>query len=234
MTQSRLLIVVYACLAFLQTSVHAAVIGFENDEAGWQAAASGSGTVALIDFESITGSTTAPIFGNEFSSFAGEPSFALATQSESAEIFVGNPTTTQIPIPPSGVNMLYPTCDPSCEGIVTLTFGTPVTGVSAIFVDVERDFATTGFSLTPGALLPEVSFTSSQSPFSFLGLISDSPFTTVDIHFATGDNVDGVLIDDLQYSVATVSAVPVPAAVWLFGSGLLGLMGIKRFKDADA
>ncbi|MCP4042838.1 MAG: VPLPA-CTERM sorting domain-containing protein, partial [Gammaproteobacteria bacterium] len=27
-----------------------------------------------------------------------------------------------------------------------------------------------------------------------------------------------------------VSAVPVPAAVWLFGSGLIGLLGVARRK----
>jgi len=32
--------------------------------------------------------------------------------------------------------------------------------------------------------------------------------------------------------VAAVSAVPVPAAVWLFGSGLLGLVGVARRKRA--
>jgi hypothetical protein len=31
-----------------------------------------------------------------------------------------------------------------------------------------------------------------------------------------------------DYSVAAISAVPVPAAVWLFGSGLIGLVGIAR------
>jgi hypothetical protein len=31
---------------------------------------------------------------------------------------------------------------------------------------------------------------------------------------------------------ATVSAVPVPAAVWLFGSGLLGLIGMARRKES--
>jgi hypothetical protein len=35
-----------------------------------------------------------------------------------------------------------------------------------------------------------------------------------------------VLIDDLYLGV--VSPVPVPAAVWLFGSGLLGLVGVAR------
>jgi len=28
--------------------------------------------------------------------------------------------------------------------------------------------------------------------------------------------------------VADLSAVPVPAAVWLFGSGLIGLLGVAR------
>ena len=32
----------------------------------------------------------------------------------------------------------------------------------------------------------------------------------------------------LQVDVQTVPAVPVPAAVWLFGSGLLGLVGVAR------
>jgi hypothetical protein len=34
--------------------------------------------------------------------------------------------------------------------------------------------------------------------------------------------------NDTALVAASVSAVPVPAAVWLFGSGLLGLMGISR------
>lgn len=35
---------------------------------------------------------------------------------------------------------------------------------------------------------------------------------------------------DLVTTVASVSTVPVPAAVWLFGSGLIGLTGISRCK----
>ena len=77
--------------------------------------------------------------------------------------------------------------------------------------------------------MPEVSFSSNQgqASFSFLGLVSDSPFTSVDIHFATGPSSDGVLIDDLQYAV-----VPVPAAVWLFISGLFGFFSIARRKKS--
>ncbi len=33
---------------------------------------------------------------------------------------------------------------------------------------------------------------------------------------------------DNEFSLAAINAVPVPAAVWLFGSGLIGLVGIAR------
>ena len=38
--------------------------------------------------------------------------------------------------------------------------------------------------------------------------------------------------DYLFHMEGTISAVPVPAAVWLFGSGLLGLIGLARRKKA--
>lgn len=39
-----------------------------------------------------------------------------------------------------------------------------------------------------------------------------------------GGNSDNVGLDNIQFS----QVVPVPAAVWLFGSGLLGLVGVSR------
>ncbi|MDH5612971.1 MAG: VPLPA-CTERM sorting domain-containing protein [Gammaproteobacteria bacterium] len=36
---------------------------------------------------------------------------------------------------------------------------------------------------------------------------------------------------DYTYEMVVVSSVPVPAAVWLFGSGLLGLIGVARRKN---
>jgi len=44
----------------------------------------------------------------------------------------------------------------------------------------------------------------------------------------TGSSFTDVAIT--SSTVATVSAVPVPAAVWLFGSGLLGLAGVAKRK----
>ncbi len=64
----------------------------------------------------------------------------------------------------------------------------------------------------------------------------DGLFTHSNSDFFTGVNsyalsswrldTDGTL----TYGVPAVSAVPIPAAVWLFGSGLLGLVGVARRK----
>lgn len=45
-----------------------------------------------------------------------------------------------------------------------------------------------------------------------------------EIRLSIGDIETGFTLDNLEY----ISAVPVPAAAWLFGSGLLGLFGVAR------
>jgi len=57
-----------------------------------------------------------------------------------------------------------------------------------------------------------------------LGLGAETPFEGVRGYFdiGTGNSLH----------VTSVSTVPVPAAVWLFGSGLIGLIGIARRKKA--
>lgn len=63
-------------------------------------------------------------------------------------------------------------------------------------------------------------------------LLPGTPFTPFagNWTYGKGTGVDGsgVGIGGLY----TLSAVPVPAAIWLFGSGLLGLVGIARHKKA--
>jgi hypothetical protein len=64
----------------------------------------------------------------------------------------------------------------------------------------------------------------------------------VTLYGVTGNNSPGklqsyVLGSNLTLSsagVLSVSSVPLPAAVWLFGSGLLGLIGVGRRKAAAA
>ena len=47
---------------------------------------------------------------------------------------------------------------------------------------------------------------------------------------ARGERVDGLVYGTDPYVSFSISSVPVPAAVWLFGSGLLGLIGFARRK----
>ena len=46
----------------------------------------------------------------------------------------------------------------------------------------------------------------------------------------TGGRIEGVISGDILQAKLGEVVVPVPAAVWLFGSGLLGLVGVARRK----
>ncbi len=64
---------------------------------------------------------------------------------------------------------------------------------------------------------------------SFIGLID--PYETPNFIFLgddTGSANAGVIIG--QVTLETMTAVPLPTAVWLFGSALIGLLGIARSK----
>jgi hypothetical protein len=61
----------------------------------------------------------------------------------------------------------------------------------------------------------------SYSCFSFSAGINDP------------SSLSGVPVLGNNVTTVTPSAVPVPAAVWLFGSGLLGLFGTQRRKEYD-
>ena len=54
-----------------------------------------------------------------------------------------------------------------------------------------------------------------------------SAFSNVTEILIVPDDPAGLVYDDFSFSP---SAVPIPAAAWLFGSALLGLVGIKRRK----
>lgn len=112
----------------------------------------------------------------------------------------------------------------------TMTFDTPQNAIGMYLVsgDVlfENDVSITTSS---GSAFNSdvVNITFGDGGFAYyIGLTSDTAFSSATLQFDTA--AEGAFlysIDDI-----TVSAVPVPAAVWLFASGLIGLTGVARRK----
>jgi hypothetical protein len=67
-----------------------------------------------------------------------------------------------------------------------------------------------------------------QPSVSFLADLMSNTTYTVRTVFSFGINGTGVTAD----ATTSVNAVPIPTAVWLFGSGLIGMVGIARRKKA--
>jgi len=61
----------------------------------------------------------------------------------------------------------------------------------------------------------------------FFGFTSDEALTSFSLATISGSGADRRWLNTDDVMIST-SAVPVPAAVWLFGSGLIGLVGIRR------
>ena len=75
---------------------------------------------------------------------------------------------------------------------------------------------------TVGGVLGSTSVTAPLSG-QFFGVASTTQIGRIEV-IAPGSRVE--LFDNIAFGAATV--VPIPAAVWLFGSGLLGLIGVAR------
>jgi len=138
--------------------------------------------------------------------------------------------------------------------------GTAANGIVASITDMAQSSnASTGiaYSGTNGdvnlsnvALIGEIGYYGDASWGDTLGnrgvVASDLVGNEMNMYWARVDQADTtglapLLLDVIgnwnltstgQLSYAGVSAVPVPAAVWLFGSGLIGLAGIARRKQA--
>ncbi|MBZ0070792.1 MAG: VPLPA-CTERM sorting domain-containing protein [Gammaproteobacteria bacterium] len=105
-----------------------------------------------------------------------------------------------------------------------IIFNSPVNGFFADFLwpgnGTSRPLRMT-LSLLGGGTLA-LSVPGVGATLEHFGFFSSDAITS--IRLSNGAN-DGIMMDNIA-----VSAVPVPAAVWLFGSGLIGLIGIARRK----
>lgn len=137
--------------------------------------------------------------------------------------------------------------------------GDPVTGVMSIDFTTGAGSGTI-FATRPFFGLPwhNNSMTMHVGPTGIVadmliswGVPSNTPCGVVDCYMPVTDVFSFIQLDSTHYSLTTIdstmggplagyqpifngvlTAVPVPAAVWLLGSGLLGLVGIARRKAA--
>jgi 3-phytase len=99
-----------------------------------------------------------------------------------------------------------------------------VAGSTLLFLGLERSSAIAVFDLTDLADISFVDMIFTDGDVSPEGL---SVFTAADgkSYLAVANEVSGTT------SLYSVTPVPLPAAFWLFGSSLLGMVGISRFRN---
>lgn len=214
--------------------------------------AASASAFASLDFISIstTGSATATLTGSPFdvfSALAGTTGGIADGANDGAffESFAGpfgEGTATQGP--GSASSFAISAIDPGMAASMTTTFQElelELSGVGDVFIEIgytlEADivdsladgFAEAGISAFTGFEGPETAFVgvAGGTPFDFAGDIS-----TLFIGFFFDDLGSPFPVTEFlsieTFATVKASAVPVPAAVWLMGSALLGMAGIQR------
>lgn len=102
----------------------------------------------------------------------------------------------------------------------TILFSSTLYGWQFVTTSIVDAFGAGGTGFADDALLTALGELASANPFAFGGFSIESTNGVI-----TGTNFLATSTGD------RTPEVPVPAAVWLFGSGLLGLIGVARRKS---
>lgn len=105
------------------------------------------------------------------------------------------------------------------NGRIDISFSSPINHIGIEFPGALQ------IEFYSGATLLDTSSQFGSGGTGFFGGAISTPFDRVVL--IDWDN-DTVFIDNLHFG----TVIPIPAAVWLFGSGLLGLIGLSRRKKA--
>jgi hypothetical protein len=195
----------------------AAFVSFNGDtsaESNWQQAA---GSTVLEDFESYSAGTqisSLPALGIEFDPLAGggHPHAYLFGGTPHGPMHLGNF--------PNGITEINRWDDI----VLRVLPGYEITALGFWNGDGQSDtLVATAYDVS-GTVLGSIG----AFKGTFSGFTSDIGIARVVFNGNTGDGWNH--LDGLQTNA--VSTVPVPAAVWLFGSGLVGLAGLARRRMA--
>lgn len=206
-------VILMAVVVGTSTLAQATVKAYHNDD--WEAFVAATTNATTITFNDMAISI--------------EPVTSISTQGvtfSSSRLCVlpgGFYDTYSIPIPTNYLNNSFG------DKNLIITFSNPIFGfamnygalIPASTLGMSGTFSFAGMSedfVLPGLL----SFDNNSSGLSLIGFTSDTSFNQIEIN----DRTTSLVIDNFIYT--TNPAVPVPAAIWLLGSGLLGFLGGKR------
>ncbi len=170
-----------------------------------------------ITFQAIGDGMNGPgtlVLGNMGFDWNGTVGIPLSIVMDAAGLFSTNPagmTDADIGTVISGVGALPATNGAIAKGINMVLGASPI----ATTTWNTTSLAGAGMGSNPSGGLPLIADTIGGSP------MIAGPFVGFNANF-----------DVLSMTVTNVTAIPVPAAVWLLGSGLLGLVGVARRKKA--
>ena len=187
-------------------------------------------SAATIDFESVSAGTQLTnqfeMQGVLFSGTSAQSGLVM-TEGQFGTANFGNSPTHIVHAGSYGESTTIQFVDPTnpTSTIGTSTFslllgdGNPDTETFSIkFRDISGGILAepVGYMTTANGLLIQETSESLGALIGFVDIMLDA------------DSPSGVAFDDLSYGVV----IPIPAAIWLFGSGLLGLIGVARRKKA--
>jgi hypothetical protein len=122
-------------------------------------------------------------------------------------------------------------------GVIDLGFDSDHVQINEVRIDPYFDFLPDGGGPAAGDVWPGIGF----DVFVNDPAVGDFTIATIDLTALSGTS-NLVVLDSSEFfsttaqldptlTPGTINLVPVPAAVWLFGSGLLGLIGVARKKE---
>jgi len=114
------------------------------------------------------------------------------------------------------------------SGSLTITWNFPEPALGPIFGFFGDFYEVNSLSAGVGSDQFDIPSNNNGKGLTTFGMLSTVSFSQVVWRLGSGANNDTFLIDNFSYTATDPSAVPVPPALWLFGTGLLGLIGFSR------
>jgi len=194
-----------------------------------------AGVIALVASLSaqagfvITGGSASPwaVPGNDFTSELEALGYNQMTTGGQLSVDMAGTVTFYYIAAESGYTNSFTGSSSMTEANDSFNWG----GLNSFSINVSRDeILDFRFTSTSGNALTPVDNAGLGSNLAGLGIMEST--TTSDLVLAYNDNDTGFMDSDFDDMLVrakfTSTVVPVPAAAWLFGSGLLGLIGLAR------